>query len=212
MIKTLLLIFLVALCAAHDGYEHNDDYESCMKEKCSNANITKKERYQCEEVCMEETDSERSSIFRIVLIIVIVVFLLCVIAGLTCLCKKQVQRKWGMWNEKKRRKPVTTDVDEEKFDTYLSQFQTIFTESERSRWNFAFKLLDVEYEMQWFSLTVNRLGPFEAEIIIKGQDHEGVWEGNGTFVNTEIGILAWWFKQYEGRQNFDEENNDFIVC
>ena len=160
---------------------------------------------------MEETQREGSDIFRIVLIVAIVIFLLCVFTGLGCLCKKPVMRKWGMWNEKKRRKPASTDIDEEKFDTYLSEFQTIFTESERSRWKFGFKLLDIEYEMQWFSLVVNRVGPFEAEITIKGQDHEGVWEGSGTFVNTEIGVMAWWFKQYEGRQNFDEDNNDFIV-
>lgn len=62
---------------------------------------------------MEEAEAGRGNgdVFRIVLIIALVAFILCLIVGGFCACKKTINIKWGMWNEKKRRKPVSKDID-----------------------------------------------------------------------------------------------------
>ena len=46
-------------------------------------------------------------------------------------------------------------------------------------------------------MEMDRKSTYEATIKMKGQDIRGTWTGNGSYVNTSVGPLFWWFKAYD---------------
>ena len=56
-------------------------------------------------------------------------------------------------------------------------------------------------------MEMERVSTYEAKIILKGQDVRGTWIGNGSYVNSQVGPLVWWFKNYD---DYDSQN-DLLV-